>query len=169
MEVVQQIGWVDIALVAVLLLSVIVGLVRGVVFELLSLAGWVAAWFAAQWLAPQVAPHVPVGAPGSALNHGAAFALAFIAALIVWGLAARLVRLLIRATPLSPIDRLLGALFGFVRGVVLLLAVATVIGFTPLVKSVAWQQSRGAAILNAVLQGLLPLLPPQVSEHRVRV
>jgi membrane protein required for colicin V production len=169
MEVVQQIGWVDLALVAVLLLSVIVGLARGVVFELLSLAGWVAAWFAAQWLAPQVAPHVPVGATGSALNHGAAFALAFIAALIVWGLAARLVRLLIRATPLSPLDRLLGALFGFVRGVVLLLAVATVVGFTPLVKTAAWQQSRGAAILNAVLQGLLPLLPPQVSEHRVRV
>lgn len=169
MDLVQQIGWVDIALVAVLLLSVIVGVVRGVVFELLSLAGWVAAWFAAQWLAPQVAPHVPVGAQGSALNHGAAFALAFIAALIVWGLAARLVRLLIHATPLSLIDRLLGALFGLVRGVVLLLAVATVIGFTPLVKTAAWQQSRGAAILNAVLQGLLPLLPPQVSEHRVRV
>jgi membrane protein required for colicin V production len=164
-----QIGWVDAVLAGVLLLSIIVGLARGVVFELLSLAGWVAAWFAAQWLAPQVAPHVPVGAAGSALNHGAAFALAFIAALVVWGLAARLVRLLIRATPLSPLDRVLGALFGLVRGAVLLLAVATVIGFTPLVKSAAWQQSRGAAILNAVLQGLLPLLPPQVSEHRVRV
>jgi membrane protein required for colicin V production len=164
-----QIGWVDAVLAGVLLLSVIVGVMRGVVFELLSLAGWVAAWFAAQWLAPQVAPHVPVGAQGSALNHGAAFALTFIAALIVWGLAARLVRLLIRATPLSPLDRLLGAMFGLVRGAVLLLAVATVIGFTPLVKSAAWQQSRGAAILNAVLQGLLPLLPPQMSEHRVRV
>jgi membrane protein required for colicin V production len=164
-----QIGWVDAVLAGVLLLSVIVGVMRGVVFELLSLAGWVAAWFAAQWLAPQVAPHVPVGAQGSALNHGAAFALTFIAALIVWGLAARLVRLLIRATPLSPLDRMLGAMFGLVRGAVLLLAVATVIGFTPLVKSAAWQQSRGAAILNAVLQGLLPLLPPQMSEHRVRV
>ena len=51
---------------------------------------------------------------------------------------------------------------------VLLLAVAAAIGFTPLAKSAAWQQSRGAAALQAVLQLLLPLLPPQVSEHLVR-
>ena len=75
MDVLQQIGWVDLALGAVLLASVVVGIARGFVFELLSLAGWVAAWFAAQWLAPQVAPHILVGAPASALNHGAAFAI----------------------------------------------------------------------------------------------
>jgi membrane protein required for colicin V production len=168
MELLQQIGWIDAVLAAVLLLSVIVGIARGFVFELLSLAGWIAAWFAAQWFAPVVAPHIPVGVAGSALNHGAAFAITFVAALIVWSLASRLVRLLIHATPLSLVDRLLGAVFGLVRGAVLLLAVTMVIGFTPLAKSAAWQQSRGAAALHAVLQALLPFLPPQVSEHLVR-
>jgi membrane protein required for colicin V production len=168
MEQLQQISWVDATLAGVLLVSVIVGMVRGVTFELLSLAGWVAAWFAAQWLAPAVAPHLPVGSPGSPLNHGAAFALTFVAALIVWSLVSRLVRLLIHATPLSVPDRLLGAVFGLIRGVVLLLAVTTVVGFTPLAKSAAWQQSRGAAALNAALQVLLPLLPPEVSKHLVR-
>jgi membrane protein required for colicin V production len=168
MELLQGIGWVDAVLAGILLFSVIVGIVRGFVFELLSLLGWVAAWFAAQWFAPVVAPHTPVGAAGSALNLGAAFAITFIAALIVWSLASRLVRLLIHATPLSLVDRLLGAFFGLVRGAVLLLAVATVVGFTPLAKSIAWQQSRGAAALHAALQVLLPLLPPQVSEHLVR-
>jgi membrane protein required for colicin V production len=162
------IGWVDIALAAVLLASVIVGLVRGFVFELLSLAGWVAAWFAAQWAAPEIAPHLPIGAHGSALNHGAAFLCAFVAALIIWSLLARLVRLLIHATPLSVPDRLLGGVFGVVRGAVLLLVLATLVGFTPLARSAAWQQSRGAAILHAVLQGLLPLLPPQASDYRSR-
>lgn len=162
------IGWVDLALATVLLASVIVGLVRGFVFELLSLAGWVAAWFAAQWVAPEIGPYLPIGAHGSALNHAAAFVCAFIVALIVWSLLARLVRLVIHATPLSLPDRLLGGIFGVVRGTVLLLAVATVVGFTPLVKSSSWQHSRGAAILQAALQKLLPLLPPQVSEHRAR-
>jgi membrane protein required for colicin V production len=168
MELLQHVGWVDAALAGVLLLSVVVGLARGFVFEALSLAGWVAAWFAAQWFAPIVAPHVPVGAPGSALNHGTAFAVTFIVALIAWTLLSRLVRLLIHATPLSIPDRLLGAVFGLVRGVVLLLAIATVVGFTPLVKSAAWQQSRGAAVLHDALRALLPLLPPEVSEHLVR-
>ncbi|MCK7494049.1 MAG: CvpA family protein [Comamonadaceae bacterium] len=48
--------------------SVVVGLVRGFVFEALALAGWVVAWFAAQWAAPQLAPHLPLGEPGSALQ-----------------------------------------------------------------------------------------------------
>jgi len=160
-----SLNWVDAALLALLLLSLLVGVARGMVFELLSLLGWVAAWFAAQWFAPAWAPHLPIGTPGSALNLGAAFALTFVAALIVWGLAARLVRLLIHATPLSLIDRALGLAFGLLRGLVLLLALAMVVKLTPLARSTAWQQSRGAAMLGAALQGLLPLLPAPVARH----
>ena len=160
-----SLGWVDWALLAVLCLSAVVGLVRGLVFEVLSLLGWVAAYFAAQWFAPVVATHLPIGQPGSALNHAAAFGCAFLAALIVWGLLARLVRALIRATPLSIVDRLLGALFGAARGVIVLLAVATVVGLTPLARSVAWQRSLGVPWLQAALHGLKPVLPPQLSQH----
>lgn len=162
---VSQIGWVDAALIAVLVISVIVGVIRGFVFELLSLVGWVAAWFAAQWFAPQAAPYIPVGSIGSALNLGAAFAVVFVAALIVWAIGARLIRLLIHATPLSIVDRGLGAVFGLLRGVVLLLAVTVAVGLTPAGKSSAWHQSRGAGVLAALLDGLMPLLPPQVAGH----
>ncbi len=160
-----SIGWVDAVLLGVLLLSTLFGVVRGLVFEMLSVLGWFAAYFAAQWFTPEVAPYIPVGEPGSALNHGAAFAATFIGALIVWGLAARLLRLLIRATPLSPLDRLLGAGFGFIRGMIVLLALATVVGLTPLMKSPAWQHSVGAVWLISVLRGLKPVLPPEVSKH----
>lgn len=158
-------GWVDIALVSVLLVSMGVGLLRGLVFEVLSLAGWVAAYFAAQWLTPQLATHLPIGEPGSALNQGAAFAITFVVVLIVWGLAARLISMLIKASPLSVPDRLLGALFGVLRGGVLLLVVATVIALTPLRKTPSWQESRGALWLNSVLGELKPVLPPQVSRY----
>jgi membrane protein required for colicin V production len=156
---------VDAALLAVLVLSMLVGVVRGLVFEMLSVVGWFAAYFAAQWLSPEVAPYIPVGEPGSSINQGAAFAATFIGALIVWGLAARLLRMLIRATPLSLLDRLLGAGFGFVRGMIILLALATVVGLMPLKKSAAWQQSLGAVWLNSVLRGLKPVLPPDISRH----
>lgn len=52
MTTMNDIGWVDWALLAVLLASVIVGLVRGLVFEVLSLLGWVAAYIAAQATSP---------------------------------------------------------------------------------------------------------------------
>ena len=160
-----DLAWVDIGLLAFLALSVIVGLMRGFVFELLSLAGWFAAYFAGRWFTPLAQPHLPIGEPGSALNYGATFACVFLAALVVWSLAARLLRMLIRATPLSPFDRLFGAGFGLLRGLVVLLVVATVVGVSPLAKSAAWQHSQGAIWLNALLQELRPLFTNEVSQH----
>lgn len=157
-----DIGWVDIGMLAFLVLSIGVGLLRGVVFELLSLAGWVVAYFAARGLTPIAQSHLPIGQPDSALNFGATFALVFLATLIVWGLAARLVRALIRATPISPIDRVLGAGFGLLRGVAVLLVVAFAVGLSPLAKAAPWQQSRGVVWLNAMLQELQPYFTPEV-------
>jgi len=165
MDLLQQLSWVDWALLAVLAGSVVIGLVRGFVFECLSLAGWVVAWFGAQWGAPVLAPHLPVGAPGSALNLGAAFALAFVGALVVWGLLAKLIRMLIHATPLSVPDRLLGGGFGILRGGVLLLAVATVVGLTPAAQSQAWREARGARWLQQTLHAMKPLLPEAAARH----
>jgi membrane protein required for colicin V production len=161
----SQLGWVDWALLAVLVASVVVGLWRGLVFEVLSLAGWVVAFIAAQAFAPGVAAVLPIGVPGSALNHGVAFALTFLLALIVWALGSRLLRLIIHATPLQPVDRVLGGMFGLARGAVLLLAVATVVMLSPAQRSSAWQQSRGAAWLATALQGLKPVLAEALGQR----
>jgi membrane protein required for colicin V production len=158
-------GWVDIAFAGVLLLSVIAGLVRGLVFEVLSLVGWVVAYVCAQWLAPEVAPHLPVGRPGSALNLGVAFASAFVVVLLVWGLVARLVRLLLHATPLSLADRALGAGFGLARGLVVLLVVTTLVMLSSFAHSKAWRESRGAVWAGEALQGIKPMLPAQLAGH----
>jgi membrane protein required for colicin V production len=158
-------SWIDIALIAVLAISIAIGLWRGLVFEVLSLLGWVAAFIAAQVFAPTLAPFVPIGVPGSALNFGIAFLGAFVLALVVWALGARLIRLLVHATPLQPVDRVLGGLFGLARGAVLLLAVTTVVLLTPAHRSNAWQHSQGAAWLSALLHGLKPALPDPISKH----
>ena len=160
-----SLGWVDLALAAVLALSIVVGLVRGLVFEVLSLVGWVAAYIAAQVLATTLAPMLPIGAPGGALKQSAAFALVFVLALIVWALASRLLRMVIHATPLQMVDRVLGGGFGLLRGAVLLLAVATVVTLTPASRSTAWQHSQGAAWLGGMLQGLKPMLPESLAQH----
>ncbi len=160
-----EIGWVDWTLLGVLVLSAAVGLWRGLVFEVLSLAGWVAAYIAAQAFAPAAAAVLPIGTPGSALNQGAAFVLVFLAALIVWALASKLLRMVIHATPLQLVDRVLGGGFGVLRGLVLLLAVTTAVVLTPTARSSAWQQSHGADWLTSVLQGLKPVLPEALVQH----
>jgi membrane protein required for colicin V production len=152
-------GWLDWVMAAVAAVSIVVGLMRGFVFECLALAGWVVAWFAAQWIATGVAPHVPVGSPGGGLNHGVAFLGAFVIALVAWALLARLVKMAIHASPLSVADRILGGAFGALRALVLGLALATVVSLTPAAQSAPWRSSAGARALTQVLAVLKPLLP----------
>jgi membrane protein required for colicin V production len=160
-----DVGWVDIVFGGVLVLSIVAGLVRGLVFEVLSLVGWLVAYVAAQWLSPEVAPHLPVGRPGSALNLAAAFACTFVGALIVWGLLARLIRLLVRATPLSLFDRVLGAGFGLMRGMMVVLVITTFVMLSSFGQSRPWRESQGARWANVALRGIKPMLPAQIAEH----
>jgi len=152
------ISWLDIGLLAFLLLSVVVGLMRGFVYELLSIAGWFAAYLLALYGTPWFQDWVHIGEPGSSLNYAATFACVFLVSLVIWSVGARLVRALIRATPLSAFDRLLGAGFGLVRGVVVLLIAALLIGVSPWGNAPMWRQSVGVAWLNGVVRELRPLL-----------
>ena len=161
-------SWVDWMFIGILAVSIVVGLWRGLVLEVLSLLGWLAAYAAAQWLAPEAARHIPVGRPGSALNHAAAFACVFLVVLIAWALLARLLRFVIHATPLGPLDRVLGATFGAARAFVVMLAIATVVMLTSLAQSQAWRASHGAVWLNDTLRGIKPILPPRIAEHLPR-
>jgi membrane protein required for colicin V production len=157
--------WLDAVMLGLLLLSTLVGVVRGLVSEIMSLLGWLVAYVVARLFSAEIAPLIPIGEPGSALNFGAAFASVFIGTLIFWAICSWLIRMLIRASPLSGVDRLLGALFGLVRGIVLLLAVAIVVNLTTLSKSASWHDSVGAHWLDSALASLRPWLPPQLSER----
>ena len=153
---------VDLSMLAVLALSMVIGLWRGLVLEVMSLLGWFVAYFAAQWGSVAVAAYLPVGSPGSAINQSVSFAVTFFAVLLLWGLLSRLVKLLIHATPLGLIDRFFGAGFGVLRGGVLLLAITAVVARTPWVDAPAWKQSAGASWLTAITAVLKPALPASV-------
>lgn len=153
-------GWVDVAMLGLLLWSLLAGLWRGLIFELLSLAGYVVAWLAAQRWTPDVALWLPWAGAPEAWRRVAAFVLVFALALLVCGLVARLLRRLVQASPLSALDRLGGGAFGLARGVLVLLLAATLVGLTPLARSPAWTDSHGAAWLLVLRERIQPALPP---------
>lgn len=155
----------DWILLAVVLLSLAIGLWRGLVFEVLSVLGWAAAFFAAQWLAPQVAVHLPGDGLGEPVRHAAAFVLTFVVAVFAAGLLASLLRRLVSAAGLRPVDRVLGAAFGLVRGLLLLLALTVVVEMTTLRSADWWRQSQGAPWLSMTLAGLKPALPESFARY----
>ena len=85
--------------------------------------------------------------------------------LIGWGLASRVVRLLIDATPLRGADRVLGAAFGLLRGVLLLMLVAVVVAHTPAGESLEWRRSHAAQWIGVALQRVEPWLPGELAQY----
>jgi membrane protein required for colicin V production len=160
--VIAPLDWV---MVAVLAASFLLGAWRGLVYEVLSVISWIAAFLVAQWLAPQVAAMLPMGGSGEALRYASAFVLVFIAVVFAGGLVAWLTKKLVQAVGLRPIDRTLGALFGLLRGAVLLLALAVVINMTPLRRAGWWTESKGADISTAAVKQMRPVLPERFGRY----
>jgi membrane protein required for colicin V production len=155
----------DWVVVAALALSVLLGLWRGLVYEVLSVLNWIAAFLAAQWLAPYVGDWL--GRQGfvqhEPLRYAAGFAAVFIATLIVGSLLAWLLKKLVEAIGLRPVDRALGGLFGLLRGAVAVLALAVVVHLTGLRDGGWWTESVTAGVATAALRGLKPVVPEQFS------
>jgi membrane protein required for colicin V production len=141
---------------AVLLLSMVVGAWRGLVYEVLSLINWVAAFVLAQWLAQDAANYLPMRGSSDLLRYAAGFLLVFVVAVMVGGLIAVLIKKLTTAVGLRPVDRVLGTVFGLMRGVLLLLLAAALVMMTPLKDSSNWKESVGAKASLSVLKGVKP-------------
>jgi membrane protein required for colicin V production len=150
----------DWILLGVLSASMVVGFWRGLVYEVLSLAGWVAAFVVAQWRAPDVVALLPLvqDAPAS-VQYAVAFAVVFVGTVFAAGLVSWLVKKWVETVGLRPVDRTLGGVFGLARGVVLLLALTVVLQLTGVARDAWWTTAQGPVWLELLLTGLKPLLP----------
>lgn len=148
--------WVVVCLLAA---SVLLGLWRGLVYEVLSVLNWLAAFVLAQWLAARVALMLPLGGAGESVRYAAGFVVVFIAALFAGGFIAWLLSKLVAAVGLRPVDRVLGGLFGVVRGVVAVLVLAVVVHLVGLARGAWWTESTTAGVAAAALRGLKPVVP----------
>jgi membrane protein required for colicin V production len=155
----------DWILLAVLACSLLLGAWRGLVFEVLSVLGWIAAFVLAQWLAPDVAPRLPMGGAADTVRYVAAFALVFVLGAFACGLLAALFKRLVQAVGLRPVDRVLGMVFGLLRGAILILAAGVIISNTPMQHEPWWRQSYGAGITVSVLHAFKQALPSGLAEY----
>lgn len=155
----------DWILIALLTASMLVGAWRGLVYEVMSVIGWIAAFLLAQWFAPEVADKLPMQSSGETLRYAAAFVVVFIASVFAAGLLSSLMKKLISAVGLRPVDRILGAVFGVFRGLILLLALSVVVHMTALQESDWWVESKGGAMLITMLKGLRPMLPEKFGAY----
>lgn len=155
----------DWVIAGALAFSLLLGAWRGLVYEVLSVAGWLAAFVLAQWLAPDVAAWLPMGQAAEMMRYAAGFVLVFIGAVFAAGLLAFVAKKLIEAVGLRPVDRVLGAAFGLIRGALIVLAASVVCLMTPLKDTQAWNESVGSDMAQTTLKALKPILPERFGQY----
>jgi membrane protein required for colicin V production len=159
------VNWPDYAILAVLAISVLVGALRGFIKEVFSLLVWAAAFLVAYHFAGDVAALMEdtVTLPSARIAMG--FAGLFVAVLLLGGLINYLLGRLVETTGLTGTDRLLGGVFGAARGLVLIIAVLLVAGFTPIPMDPWWKDSSTIQRLMPLVKRATDYLPESVVEH----
>ena len=157
-------AWFDYGVLSVLGLSLLVGAFRGLMREMVSLAGWVGAFVLATVFSGIVAVHMPTSL-GPLFSGVLAFLLIFIGVLVASGLVGLVLSLLVRAAGLGFLDRMLGAVFGVLRGVVIILLVVLLAGLTPLPGEPFWKLAVLSGPFETAALALRPYLPEGVAQR----
>ncbi|WP_255324846.1 CvpA family protein, partial [Rhodanobacter sp. OR444] len=158
-------NWTDDIILGVLALSVFVGLWRGLVSEVLALAIWIAAFWVAWMLGPAAAARLEHVIELSSARIIVGYGLCFVVVLILGALLRFVIGRLIEGTGLSGTDRLLGMLFGFARGVLLVTLLVFLVGFTAFTRDPWWRQSVLLPHFQHMAAWLGQQVPPGVREY----
>ena len=150
------IDWVIIGVVG---LSTLVSIRRGFVKEALSLVTWISAVLIARLFAVQLAVLLDAYIETDPLRLGASYLALFVATLMLGGMVNYLVGEFVRMTGLSGLDRLLGTIFGFARGGVIILVIVALMHYVLPVENDDWyQQSQFIPQIVNVIEELGPVL-----------
>ncbi len=158
-------NWFDYAIIGVLALSVLVGLWRGFIGEVLALACWVLAFWVAWMFGPPLAEQFSASISVPSVRVMLAYALCFVAVLVAGAIVGFLLRKLVDGSGLSGTDRLLGMVFGLVRGAALVVLVVLLMKFTPVVRDDWWQTSRLLPTFEAGAAWVTARLPENISRY----
>ncbi|HJP39227.1 MAG: CvpA family protein [Gammaproteobacteria bacterium] len=132
----------DYLLIAVFLLSALLGLLRGLVKEALSLLSWILAIWSAVRFGATVAEMIPSLADGSYIEVWVARIIVLLAVLILSGLLTRLIAIVIHQSGLSGTDRVVGMVFGMARGIVVVSLVVLMLDAAGFDQDSWWQESK---------------------------
>lgn len=154
----------DYAVIGIMLISLLLGIWRGLIYEVLSLLGWPIAFFLSRTFAGKVESLLPVGQ--AEIRTALAYVLVFIAALIVWGLIVWLITSLVKAAGMGVLDSILGSLFGVLRGILVILVLVWLAGLSSFPERDIWTQAKTSSVAENVALYTKVWLPDNIG-HRI--
>lgn len=155
----------DIAIIAVFAISMVIGLVRGFVVEVMAIAVWILAVALAYWFGPVLAAKFSPTLELSSARIFLGYGLIFVGTLVSGAILIYFLKKLVAGTGLSGTDRLFGMLFGAVRGLVLVVLSILMLGLTPFPRDAWWSASRAIAAFQPMAERARAWLPEAVARQ----
>jgi len=155
----------DYGVLAILACSMLLGAWRGLASELLALAAWVVALLAASEAAAPIGATLAKWITDPALQILAGFMLTVVVVLFAAALLRLTIRKLLSAVGLGPTDRFLGAGFGFIRAMVIVIGLVLLGGFTALPRQKWWRDAYLAPPFETAALMLKPWLPQRLARR----
>ena len=157
-------SWIDLAILAVIVLSALISLIRGFVKESISLLTWIVAGFIAFRYFVPMAEFLEAYIAAPTLRSITAFGILFIATLVVGAIVNFIVSQLVSKTGLSGTDKALGVVFGAARGVLIVTIVVLLFGLTPAPESDAWKDAASIGFFQQLAEWLKAIIPDGASD-----
>lgn len=156
----------DYIVLTVIILSVLLGWWRGMVYEILSLLSWVTSYFVAKSWAEDFSPYMPAVLESQTLKNAASFFAIFFTTLILCAIAAWALNKLIKSFGLDwRTDGVAGAIFGFFRGCMLVIVLVLLAGLTKMPQTPFWHEALLSKSLQTVALIAKDLLPVDMAKQ----
>jgi membrane protein required for colicin V production len=160
-----ELNWADYVILGIIVLSTFISLIRGFIKEAISLATWVMAVWVVLKFTPFVSSYLTQLVEVPSLRLGIAALILFISTLIIGALINYIIGQLVEKTGFSGTDRTLGAVFGILRGVLVVGLMVILAGLTPIPQDPWWKQSYFLPLFQEKVDAYKVYLPPQIAEH----
>jgi membrane protein required for colicin V production len=134
-------NWLDLVIIAIIVISAVISLFRGFTKEAISLVTWILAFWLSLAFSTRLAGMLPDSITSPTARIAIAFAGLFVLTVILGGIVNFLISSLVEKTGLTGTDRALGMVFGIVRGGLLVVVLTLLAGLTTLPREQSWNQS----------------------------
>ena len=158
-------AWIDLAIIALVVLSAVLSLFRGFVKEALALASWLVALWVSMIFYEDLAVVLSQWIAEPSIQNIAAFSILFIGVLLVGALVNYLAGKLVVKSGLAVTDRMLGVVFGVARGIVIVAILVLFAGLTPMPQDSWWQSSQLIGYFQEFAMWMREYLPEDISEN----
>jgi membrane protein required for colicin V production len=155
----------DYIVFAIVGLSMLIGFMRGIVREVFALAVWIVAFVIARTFAIKLVPFMPASIDTPSLRVMSAFLATFVLAFIAMMIVSAVITALLKRVGMGGADRGLGVVFGFMRGMAIVLIVVLIGGMTTLPREPSWRHAVSAEWFESVALTLKAWLPGELAKR----